>query len=145
MLAIGADHAGYEAKETIKEYLQEKMIEVKDFGTFSKESCHYPVFAEKVSRSVASGECEKGILVCGSGIGVSIAANKIKGIRAALCYEPLLAEMARKHNDANVLCLGARFSGAETVKKITDVFLKTEFEGGRHAERVKLISDIENE
>ncbi len=145
MLAIGADHAGYEAKETIKEYLQEKMIEVKDFGTFSKESCHYPVFAEKVSRSVASGECEKGILVCGSGIGVSIAANKIKGIRAALCYEPLLAEMARKHNDANVLCLGARFSGAETIKKIIDVFLKTEFEGGRHAERVKLISDIENE
>ena len=145
MLAIGADHAGYEAKETIKEYLQEKMIEVKDFGTFSKESCHYPVFAEKVSRSVASGESEKGILVCGSGIGVSIAANKIKGIRAALCYEPLLAEMARKHNDANVLCLGARFSGAETIKKIIDVFLKTEFEGGRHAERVKLISDIENE
>lgn len=145
MLAIGADHAGYEAKETIKEYLQEKMIEVKDFGTFSKESCHYPVFAEKVSRSVASGECEKGILVCGSGIGVSIAANKIKGIRAALCYEPLLAEMARKHNDANVLCLGARFSGVETIKKIIDVFLRTEFEGGRHAERVKLISDIENE
>lgn len=145
MLAIGADHAGYEAKETIKEYLQEKMIEVKDFGTFSKESCHYPVFAEKVSRSVASGECEKGILVCGSGIGMSIAANKIKGIRAALCYEPLFAEMARKHNDANVLCLGARFSGAETIKKIIDVFLKTEFEGGRHAERVKLISDIENE
>ena len=121
------------------------MIEVKDFGTFSKESCHYPVFAEKVSRSVASGECEKGILVCGSGIGMSIAANKIKGIRAALCYEPLLAEMARKHNDANVLCLGARFSGAETIKKIIDVFLKTEFEYGRHAERVKLISDIENE
>ncbi len=145
MLAIGADHAGYEAKETIKEYLQEKMIEVKDFGTFSKESCHYPVFAEKVSRSVASGECEKGILVCGSGIGMSIAANKIKGIRAALCYEPLLAEMARKHNDANVLCLGARFSGAETIKKIIDVFLRTEFESGRHAERVKLISDIENE
>lgn len=145
MLAIGADHAGYEAKETIKEYLQEKMIEVKDFGTFSKESCHYPVFAEKVSRSVASGECEKGILVCGSGIGMSIAANKIKGIRAALCYEPLLAEMARKHNDANVLCLGARFSGVETIKKIIDVFLRTEFEGGRHAERVKLISDIENE
>jgi len=145
MLAIGADHAGYEAKETIKEYLQEKMIEVKDFGTFSKESCHYPIFAEKVSRSVALGESEKGILVCGSGIGMSIAANKIKGIRAALCYEPLLAEMARKHNDANVLCLGARFSGAETIKKIIDVFLKTEFEGGRHAERVKLISDIENE
>lgn len=145
MLAIGADHAGYEAKETIKEYLQEKIIEVKDFGTFSKGSCHYPVFAEKVSRSVASGECEKGILVCGSGIGMSITANKIKGIRAALCYEPLLAEMARKHNDANVLCLGARFSGAETIKKIIDVFLRTEFEGGRHAERVKLISDIENE
>lgn len=145
MLAIGADHAGYEAKETIKEYLQEKMIEVKDFGTFSKESCHYPVFAEKVSRSVASGESEKGILVCGSGIGMSIAANKIKGIRAALCYEPLLAEMSRKHNDANILCLGARFSGAETIKKIIDVFLRTEFEGGRHAERVKLISDIENE
>lgn len=143
MIAIGSDHAGYEAKEVLKKYLDSKKIESKDFGTFSKESCHYPIFAEKVARAVASGESEKGILVCGSGIGVSIAANKVKGVRAALCYEPELAEMARKHNDANVLCLGARFSDIKKMKEMIDIFLKTDFEGGRHAERIDLISDIE--
>ncbi len=144
MLAIGADHAGYEVKEILKKYLAENKREVKDFGTFNKESCDYPIFAVRVARSVALGESEKGILVCGSGIGVSITANKIKGTRAALCYEPLLAEMARKHNDANILCLGARFVGIQKIKEIVDIFLKTKFEGGRHAERVKLILNIEN-
>ena len=144
MIAIGADHAGYEAKEALKKYLESKGIEYKDFGTFSKDSCHYPIFSEKVARSVASNESEKGVLVCGSGIGVSIAANKVKGIRAALCYEPELAEMARKHNDANVLCLAARFSDMKKMEKMIDIFLKIPFEGGRHRERVKIISDIEN-
>ena len=145
MIAIGADHAGYEAKEILKKYLESKAIKYKDFGTFSKDSCHYPIFAEKVAKSVAGGESEKGILVCGSGIGVSIAANKIKGIRAALCYEPELTEMARKHNDANVLCLGAKFSETKKMEEMIDIFLKTAFEGGRHSERVKLIEDMENE
>ena len=144
MIAIGSDHAGYETKESLKKYLESKGIEYKDFGTYNKDSCHYPIFAEKVARSVAMGESEKGILVCGSGIGVSIAANKIKGIRAALCYEPELAEMSRKHNDANVLCMGARFSDIKKMEEMIDIFLKTDFEGGRHAERVKIISDIEN-
>lgn len=144
MIAIGADHAGYEAKEVLKKYLESKGIEFKDFGTYSKDSCHYPIFAEQVARSVATGESEKGILVCGSGIGVSIAANKVKGIRAALCYEPELAEMSRKHNDANVICFGARFSDIKKMQEMIDIFLRTDFEGGRHSDRVKLISDIEN-
>ncbi len=144
MIAIGADHAGYEAKEVLKKYLESEGIEYKDFGTYSKDSCHYPVFAEKVARSVATRESEKGILVCGSGIGVSIAANKVKGIRAALCYEPELVEMSRKHNDANVICFGARFSDTQKMQEMIDIFLNTDFEGGRHSDRVKLISDIEN-
>ncbi len=144
MIAIGADHAGYDAKEILKKYLESKNIEYKDFGTYSKDSCHYPIFAEKVAKSVAENESEKGILVCGSGIGVSIAANKVKGIRAALCYEPELAEMARKHNDANVICFGARFSNIEKMKDMMDIFLKTDFEGGRHGDRIKLILDMEN-
>lgn len=144
MIAIGADHAGYDAKEILKKYLESKNIEYKDFGTYSKDSCHYPIFAEKVARSVANHESEKGILVCGSGIGVSIAANKVGGIRAALCYEPELAEMARKHNDANVICFGARFSDTKKMEEMIDIFLKTDFEGGRHGDRVKLIEKIES-
>ncbi len=144
MIAIGADHAGYEAKEVLKKYLESKGVEYKDFGTYGKDSCHYPIFAEKVARSVATHESEKGILVCGSGIGVSIAANKVKGIRAALCYEPELVEMSRKHNDANVICFGARFSDTKKMQEMIDIFLNTDFEGGRHTDRVKLISDIEN-
>lgn len=144
MIAIGADHAGYDAKEMLKKYLESKSIEYKDFGTHSKDSCHYPIFAEKVARSVAKHESEKGILVCGSGIGVSIAANKVGGVRAALCYEPELAEMARKHNDANVICFGARFSDTKKMEEMIDIFLKTDFEGGRHGERVKLIDTMEN-
>ncbi len=144
MIAIGSDHAGYAVKEEIKKHLEENKISCKDFGTFSEESCDYPVFAEKVANSVASGESLKGILVCGTGIGIAIAANKVKGIRAALCYDPSLAAMSRTHNDANIICLGARVTDSKTVKTIIDVFLNTEFEGGRHQKRLDEIKSIEN-
>ena len=144
MIAIGSDHAGYALKEELKKYLEVNEIPCKDFGTFSEESCDYPIFAEKVADSVVSGESSKGILVCGTGIGISIAANKVKGIRAALCYEPPLAAMSRTHNDANIICLGARVTDSPTAKSIVDVFLNTRFEGGRHEKRVKEIEDMEN-
>ncbi len=143
MIAIGSDHAGYEMKEKIKKYLEENKILYKDFGTFSEESCDYPIFAEKVADSVASNESFRGILICGTGIGISIAANKVKGIRAALCYEPFFAEMSRKHNDANIVCIGGRTTDFKTVKAIVDAFLNTDFEGGRHEKRLKEIENIE--
>ena len=143
MVSIGSDHAGYALKEELKKHLDENKIFYKDFGTFSEESCDYPIFAEKVANSVVSGESLKGILVCGTGIGISIAANKVKGIRAALCYEPPIAAMSRTHNDANIICLGARVTDSLTAKSIIDVFLNTDFEGGRHEKRVKEIEDIE--
>ncbi len=145
MIAIGCDHAGYELKEKIKEYLDNKNIVYKDFGTFSKESCDYPDYAKKVAKSVASNESKKGVLICGSGIGISIAANKVSGIRAALCYEPNLAQMAREHNDANILCLGARVTDLNKAIKILDTFLNTDFEGKRHQRRIEKISEIEIE
>ena len=144
MIAIGSDHAGYAVKEEIKKHLEDNKILFKDFGTFSEESCDYPVLAEKVADSVVSGESSKGILICGTGIGISIAANKVKGIRAALCYEPALAEMSRKHNDANIVCLGGRTTDFETAKAIVDAFLNTDFEGGRHKKRLGKIENIEN-
>lgn len=143
MIAIGSDHAGYKAKEEIKKYFSENSIDFKDVGTFSEESCDYPVFAKAVADSVAKKESEKGIIVCGSGIGVSIAANKVNGVRAALCYDPELAAMSRKHNDANVLCLGGRYSDLDTVLETVKSFLSTDFEGGRHQKRVEQITDIE--
>lgn len=143
MIAIGSDHAGYTSKEKLKEYF-ESNITYKDFGTESEESCDYPLIAEKVANSVSSGECEKGILICGSGIGMSIVANKVKGIRAALCGNVELAKLSRMHNNANVLCLGARMTDFEEIKKIIKVFLETPFEGGRHQKRVDQISELEN-
>lgn len=143
-LAIGSDHAGYEMKEEIKKYLEEKGYEVKDYGTNSTESCDYPEFGEKVGRAVASGECEEGVLVCGTGIGISLAANKVKGIRAAVCSEPVSARLAKQHNNANIIAFGARIVGMEEVKGIVDAFLSAEFLGGRHEKRVNMISDIEN-
>ncbi len=143
MIIIGSDHAGYKLKELIKNYLNEIGEKYVDVGTDSEESCDYPIFAEKAAKKVLSTENTKGILVCGSGIGVSIAANKIKGIRAALCMNSELAEMSRRHNDANILCLGARYIDFETAKKIIKIFLSTEFEGGRHERRVQEIKDIE--
>ncbi len=143
MLALGSDHGGYALKQEIIEHLDKKGIKYKDFGTYSEESCDYPLYAEAVGKAVASGECEQGILICGTGIGVSIAANKIKGVRAALCGDCFSAEFSRLHNDANILTLGARVIGPGLALKIADTFLNTEFEGGRHARRVGLISKLE--
>ena len=144
-IGIGSDHAGFDLKERIKEFLQKEGHEVIDFGTYSKESTHYPLFAEKVSLAVQKGEVERGILICGTGIGMSITANKFRGVRAALCTNEYMARMSRLHNDANVLCLGERVIGVELALSIVKVWLETPFEGGRHIQRVELISKIENE
>lgn len=144
MIAIGSDHAGYELKEKIKKHFEENDIKFTDFGTFSSDSCDYPIMAEKVGKAVSNKESEKGILICGAGIGMSIAANKIKDIRAALCYEPELAVLARKHNNANVLCMGGRFTDFEKAKEIVKIFLNTDFEGERHQKRIDLITKLEN-
>ena len=143
MIGIGSDHGGYELKEYIKKHLDELGVAYKDYGTNSTESCDYPIYGEAVARAVASGEVERGIVICGTGIGISIAANKVKGIRAALCGDCYSAEYTRRHNDANILAMGARVTGSGLACKIVDTFLSTEFEGGRHAKRVALISDIE--
>lgn len=144
MIAIGSDHGGYLLKEDIKKHLEEKGYEFKDFGTDSTASCDYPVYAEKVCRAIQSGECEKGILVCGTGIGMSMCANKCKGIRAAVCGDHFSAEFTRKHNNANVLCLGARVIGAGVAMQLVDIFLTTEYEGGRHEKRVEMMMQLEN-
>ena len=138
-LAIGADHAGYEYKEKLKQYLQSQH-QLKDFGTSSADSADYPDFAHPVSFAVENGEFELGILVCGSANGVAITANKHQGIRAAICWNEELAALARKHNNANVVCIPARFIDFELAKKIVSKFMTTEFEGGRHATRVSKIS-----
>ncbi|MBQ8263227.1 MAG: ribose 5-phosphate isomerase B [Oscillospiraceae bacterium] len=143
MIAIGSDHGGYELKQEIMKHLESLGLEYKDFGTYSTDSCDYPVYGEAVARGVAGGEYEKGIIICGTGIGISIAANKVKGIRAALCADCYSAEFTRLHNDANILALGARTTGSGLALKIVDTFLNTEFEGGRHARRVGLIAEIE--
>jgi ribose 5-phosphate isomerase B len=143
-VAIGSDHAGFEYKEMIKEYLKKEFgFEVIDKGTYSNERTDYPLYAKAVAEAVAKGEADKGILICGTGIGMSITANKIKGIRAALCPNNFMAEMARKHNDANVLCLGQRVIGTDHALSIVKTFFTTEFEGGRHSDRLALITDIE--
>lgn len=143
MIAIGSDHGGYELRQEIMKHLEGLGLEYKDYGTYSTDSCDYPVYAEAVARAVAGGECDRGIIICGTGIGVSITANKVKGIRAALCADCYSAEYTRLHNDANILTLGARTTGSGLALKIVDTFLNTEFEGGRHARRVALISEIE--
>ena len=143
-IAIGCDHGGYLLKQDILIWLEEHDIDFEDVGCFSTESVDYPIYGEKVARLVASGACEKGIVICTTGIGISIAANKVKGIRCAHCADCLQAEMTRRHNDANILAMGARVLGTGLALKIVDTFLNTEFEGGRHARRIALISDIEN-
>ena len=142
-IAIGCDHGGYLLKQDILIWLEENDYEFEDFGCYNTESVDYPVYAEKVARAVASGECEKGIVICTTGIGVSMAANKVKGIRCALCGDSYSAEMTRRHNDANVLAMGAGIIGPDMAKKITEVFLTTAFEGGRHARRVGLLDNIQ--
>ncbi len=143
MIAIGSDHGGFELKQKVMKYLDEHGLAYKDFGTYTSDSCDYPVYAEAVARAVAGGEAERGILICGTGIGISIAANKVKGIRAANCADCYSAEYTRRHNDANILALGARTLGDGLALKITETFLNTAFEGGRHARRVAMIHDIE--
>ncbi|MBR4231703.1 MAG: ribose 5-phosphate isomerase B [Oscillospiraceae bacterium] len=144
MIALGCDHGGFALMQEIKAHLEELGLEYKDFGTYSADSCDYPVYAEAAARAVASGECDRGILVCGTGIGISIAANKIKGIRAALCSDCFSAEMTRRHNNANMLAMGARVLGGGLALKIVDTFLTTGFDGGRHQRRIDLITAIEN-
>ncbi|WP_457624871.1 ribose 5-phosphate isomerase B [Persephonella sp.] len=142
-IAVGSDHAGFDYKETVKEYLKKKGHEVIDKGTYSRESVDYPVFGEAVGKAVASGEADFGIVICGTGIGISISANKVPGVRAALCTNEYMARMARKHNNANVLAFGARVLGIDVALGIVDQFFSSEFEGGRHERRVNLISEIE--
>lgn len=144
MIAIGSDHGGFELKQEVMKYLDEQGLEYKDFGTYSSDSCDYPIYGEAVARAVAGGECDRGIIICGTGIGISISANKVKGIRAALCGDCYSAEYTRRHNDANILAMGARTLGSGLALKIVETFLNTGFEGGRHARRVALISEIEN-
>lgn len=144
MIALGADHGGYELKEAIKKHLEERGIEYKDFGTNSTESVDYAPIAATTARAVANGECEKGILCCGTGIGISMAANKVKGIRAACCSDYFSAKYTRLHNDANILAMGGRVVGVGLALELVDVFLDTEFEGGRHQRRIDQITAIEN-
>lgn len=142
MIAIGSDHGGFELKEKLMEHLSERGLEYKDFGTYSSASCDYPVYAKAVANAVASGECDRGIIICGTGIGVSITANKVRGIRAALCGDCFSAEATRQHNDTNVLCMGARVVGEGLALKIADTFLDTPFSNDeRHIRRISMIED----
>ena len=145
MIAIGSDHAGLPLKEEIIKHFREKGIEFKDYGTYTTESVDYSDYGREVALSVQSGECEKGIVICGTGIGISIAANKVKGIRASLCTNSYMAKMTRMHNDSNILALGQRVTGVGVALDIVDTWLNTSFEGGRHQRRIDKIKDIENE
>ncbi|MBE6752897.1 MAG: ribose 5-phosphate isomerase B [Ruminococcaceae bacterium] len=144
MLAIGCDHGGVALKNQVLQWLRDNNIEYKDFGTNTEESINYAPIAVKVARSITSGECDRGILICGTGIGMSLAANKVKGIRAAVCSNSFEARYTRLHNDANILCLGARVIGLGVAIDLIYTFLNTHFEGGRHQERIDEIAKIEN-
>ena len=143
-IALGADHGGYALKEEIKKMLERLGHTYEDFGCFSTDSCDYPDFGAAAARAVAAGECERGIVVCTTGIGMSIVANKIPGIRCAHCADSVEAEMTRRHNNANILCLGGLVTEEKTALEIVDTFLKFDFEGGRHQRRIDQIADIEN-
>ena len=142
-IAIGCDHGGYLLKQDILIWLEENDIDYEDVGCYSTDRVDYPAYGEKVARLVAGGECDKGIVICTTGIGISIAANKVKGIRCALCSDSLSAEMTRRHNDANIIAMGAGIVGPNLAKRMVEVFLNTEFEGGRHARRVGLLDTIQ--
>lgn len=142
-IALGSDHGGYHLKEAIKKYLEEKGIQYQDYGTNSTESVDYPEFGMKVAEAITSGICEKGILCCGTGIGIAISANKVPGIRCAVVSDTFSAQMSREHNDANILALGGRVVGIGLALKIVEVWLNTEFAGGRHERRIQLIHGIE--
>ena len=143
IVAIGSDHGGYALKEHLKAWLDSQGIACRDMGCGGPESCDYPVYGEAVGRAVASGECQRGIVICTTGVGISISANKVKGVRCALCADTLTAEMTRRHNDANVLAMGAGIVGPNLAVRMAEVFLNTPFEGGRHQRRVDLMMDIE--
>jgi ribose 5-phosphate isomerase B len=144
MIAIASDHGGFDLKEAVKRHLEERGFEVKDFGTYDKNSCDYPDFGRAAAESVAAGECEKGVVICTTGIGISIVANKVKGIRCALCSETTTARLTREHNDANMLAMGAGIVGELLGCEIVDTFLDTEFSGlEKHARRIAKISQIE--
>lgn len=143
-IILGADHGGFELKNHIKAHLEARGFEIFDVGTNNAESCDYPIFASKLCQTIQNGEADLGILVCGTGIGMSMAANKHRGIRAACCSDTFSARLTRLHNNANVLCLGARVLGAGLALDLVDAFLDAEFEGDRHARRLSLIEDIEN-
>ena len=145
MIALGSDHGGYKLKEEIKKYLDEIGIEYKDFGTNSEERCDYPEFAEKVAKAVQKKECEKGILICGTGFGVTIVANKFKGIRCASCWNEEVAKLLKGHNNANIIALPGRFINVSQAIVILRAWIATEFMGGRHSERLQMIENIENE
>ncbi len=143
MIALGADHGGFGLKEFIKKHLEKKGIEYKDFGTYSEDSVDYPVYAEKVCKAIQEGVCESGILCCGTGIGISMAANKFKGIRCALVRDSFSARLTKEHNNANVLALGGRVTGTELAADIIDSWMNAEFQGGRHQGRIDIISSFE--
>lgn len=141
-ISVGSDHGGYALKQEIAEYLRQQGHEVVDCGCYSTESCDYPDFGAAAAKAVASGQCDRGVVICSTGIGISIAANKVPGIRCALCGDIYSAEMTRRHNNANVLAMGAHLTAPVLAKKILDVFLSTEFEGGRHQRRIDKIDHI---
>lgn len=142
MIAIGSDHGGFELKKEIIAYLEKNNLEYKDYGTYTPDSCDYPVYAKKVANAILEGECEKGILICGTGIGISITANKLKGIRAALCHDCFSAQATREHNDANIVAMGARVVGPGLAVKIVDTFLNTEFSNDeRHINRIRQMEE----
>lgn len=142
-LVLGADHGGFDLKENIKQYLQEQGIEFTDYGTLTGERCDYPVVAKKAAEAVAAGTFDRAILFCGTGIGIGIAANKVHGIRAALCHDTFSAEYCRRHNDANILTMGGRVVGPGLAREIVRIFLTTPFDGGRHADRVAMIAEMD--
>ena len=142
IIAIGNDHGAVEMKFEIAKYLTDLGYEVKNYGTDTTDSCDYPIYGERVARAVANGEADLGIAICGTGVGISLAANRVKGIRAVVCSEPYSAELSRRHNNTNVLCFGARVIGPELAKLIVKSWLNAEFEGGRHEKRVAMLDDI---
>lgn len=144
MIAIGCDHGGYKLKEEVKKYLDEQGIAYKDFGTDSEERTDYPIYAEKVAKSVQSGECEKGILICGTGFGMAIIANKFKGIRCASCWNEEVAKLLKGHNNANIIALPGRFINISQAVAILRAWMASEFMGGRHSDRLQMIEEIEN-
>lgn len=142
MIALGSDSAGYGLKQEVIKYLEEQDIPYKDYGCYDESPCDYPIYAKAAAKAIVEGECDKGILICGTGIGISIAANKVKGIRAALCHDTFSAQATREHNDANILAMGARVIGSGLAVKIVDTFLHTDFSGAeRHVRRIQMIEE----